>query len=417
VIPPDRFPWPSGRTATDRAESTMNRLVNMKIPITKPYYDDEEKKAVLKPLETGWLVQGPNVKEFEGAVCKYTGAAYAKATTSCTTALHLCLTALGVGPDDEVILPSFTFVASANAVKYTGATPVLVDIDLDTFAINVDSLRNALSDRTKVLMPVHLFGLPADMGPILEIAGERGLSVVEDAACGMGGFYKGRHAGTMGDAGCLSFHPRKSITTGEGGMVLTGSEEIAAAVDKRRDHGADASDLKRHVEGVAVLPEYNVLGFNYRMTDMQGALGVAQMAKLDFILNRRRELAGRYTESLADLDWILPPAVPDGCEHGYQSYVCLYSPAGPDGLDRGAVEKLAEGRTSLMAHLERNGISVRQGTHAVHTLGYYSGCVGGDPWALPNSLIADKLTLALPLFPQMTTEEQDHVLNVLHDWK
>lgn len=389
----------------------------MKIPITRPFYGEEEKQAVVKPLESGWLVQGPNVKEFERAVASYTGADYAKATTSCTTALHLSLTALGIGPGDEVILPSFTFVASANAIKYTGAVPVFADIDLDTFDINVDSARDALTERTKAVMPVHMFGLCADMDPLIEMAAQRGMFVVEDAACGLGGFYKGRHAGTMGEAGCLSFHPRKPITTGEGGMVLTGSEKVAGAVEILRDHGADASDLKRHESGVAVLPAYNVLGYNYRMTDMQGALGVAQMGKLDHILDRRGELARRYTESLAALEWIQPPAVPDERVHGYQSYVCLYSPPDPGDLDHGSVERLSEDRTSLMAHLERHGISVRQGTHAVHTLGYYSGSVGGDPWSLPNSLIADKLTLALPLFPQMTIEEQDYVLEILHGWR
>lgn len=389
----------------------------MKIPITKPYYGDEEKQAVIKPLETGWLVQGPNVKAFEAAVCEYTGAPHAKATTSCTTALHLSLLALGIGPGDEVILPSFTFVASANAIKYTGAKPVFADIDLDTFAIDPDSARKALSERTKALMPVHLFGLPADMDPIMKLAQERGLAVIEDAACGMGGFYKGRHAGTLGDAGCLSFHPRKSITTGEGGMVLTGSPDIDRAIEMLRDHGGDASDLKRHVEGVGVLPEYNVLGYNYRMTDLQGALGVAQMAKLEHIIGRRRGLAKRYNEALADLDWIRTPAVPTGCEHGYQSYVCLFAPPTTEALERETIMKLAEGRLSLMAYLERNGISVRQGTHAVHALGYYSECVGGDQWAMPNSLAADKLTLAIPLFPQMTTEEQDYVIEILRGWK
>jgi dTDP-4-amino-4,6-dideoxygalactose transaminase len=389
----------------------------MKIPITKPFYGDEEREAVLKPLETGWLVQGPHVKAFERAVCEFTGAAHARATTSCTTALHLALVALGVGPGDEVVLPSFTFVASANAVKYAGATPVFADIDLDTFAMNPGSAEEAVTGRTKALMPVHMFGLPADMDPILDLAGRRGLAVVEDAACGMGGFYKGAHAGTMGDAGCLSFHPRKSITTGEGGMVLTNSGEVAAAVEMMRDHGADASDLKRHVEGVAVLPEYNVLGYNYRMTDLQGALGVAQMGKLEFILGRRRELAARYTESLADLDWIQPPVTPEGREHGCQSYVCLFSPSNAGGLDRRTVEKLAAGRLSFMAYLEKNGISVRQGTHAVHTLGYYSDAAGHDEWAKPNSFAADKLSLALPLYPQMTAEEQDYVIAVLRDWK
>jgi perosamine synthetase len=390
----------------------------MKIPITKPFFGREEREAVVKPLETGWVVQGPYVKEFEDRVAAFAGAPFARATSSCTTALHLALLASGVKPGDEVILPSFTFVASANAVRYAGAEPVLVDIDLDTFDLDLDAVRAALTDRTAAVMPVHMFGLPADMDPLLELAYERGLTVVEDAACALGGFYKGRHAGTMGAAGCLSFHPRKPITTGEGGMVLTGSERVAREVEILRDHGADASDLQRHASGVALLPSYDVLGFNYRMTDLQGAVGVAQMGKIDEILGRRRALAGRYDRELADIEWLRTPVVPEGRRHGYQSYVCTFAPSSVEEMDRRLLESASAERLRLMGHLESNGVSVRQGTHAVHTLGYYKNAAGGgDPWACPNSLKADRLTLAIPLYPDMSEADQDRVIEVLHNWK
>jgi perosamine synthetase len=390
----------------------------MKIPITKPFFGREEREAVVKPLETGWVVQGPYVKEFEDRVAAFSGASFARATSSCTTALHLALLACGVKPGDEVILPSFTFVASANSVRYAGAEPVLVDIDLATFNLDPEAVRAALTDRTAAVMPVHMFGLPADMDPLLRLAAERGLIVVEDAACALGGFYKGRHAGTMGAAGCLSFHPRKPITTGEGGMVLTGSEEVARVVEILRDHGADASDLQRHASGVALLPSYDVLGFNYRMTDLQGAVGVAQMGKIDEILRRRRELAKRYDRELADLAWLRTPSVPEGSRHGYQSYVCTFAPSAVESMDRSSLESAADERLRLMGYLEANGVSVRQGTHAVHTLGYYKNTVGaGDPWACPNSLKADRLTLAIPLYPGMSEAEQGRVIEVLHNWK
>jgi len=391
----------------------------MRIPITKPFFDEAEREAVLKPLETGWVVQGPYVKSFEDSVAEFTGAAYARATSSCTTALHLALIACGVGPGDEVVVPSFTFVATANAVKYTGAEPVFADIDLRTFAIDPKSAAGAVTARTKAVVPVQLFGLCADMDAVLDAARERGLRVVEDAACGIGATYKGKHAGTLGDAGCLSFHPRKSVTTGEGGMVITGSAEIARAVEILRDHGAEASDLKRHEAGVSLLPEYNVLGFNYRMTDLQGAVGAAQMRKLPWILQRRRELARRYSEVLAELPWLAAPVTPADREHGFQSYVCLYvGDMGDDAYEAGpsqagAVQRAAQERMRLMAYLEGKGISVRQGTHAVHTLGAYRD----DDWAYPKSFVADRLSLALPLYPQMSEQEQDYVIEALRGWR
>jgi dTDP-4-amino-4,6-dideoxygalactose transaminase len=375
----------------------------MRIPIARPYFDDREKRALAAVLDSGWIVQGPKVAEFEKSVCAYSGARYAKATTSCTTALHLALVACGVGPGDEVIMPSFTYIATANAVEYVGAKPVFVDIDLKTFNIDASQIRARISKKTKAIMPVHLFGLCADMGPILRLAKERGLKIIEDAACALGGWYKSRHAGTIGDCGCLSFHPRKSITTGEGGMLLTNSREIADKVEGLRNHGAEVSDLARHKKGGHLLPEFNMLGFNYRMTEFQAAIGIEQMNKFPRILEAKMGLAGFYNDNLPD--FLTPPAVPDGYSHGYQAYVCLFR-----SKKQSSLKKQNEERNSMMSALEKEGISTRQGTHAVHALGYYKRKYGIAGTDLPNSLKAEYLSIALPLYMGMSRAEQEHII-------
>lgn len=373
----------------------------MRIPITRPSVGAEELEAVRGPIESGWLVQGPRVEAFESAVSAYAGAAHAVATTSCSTALHACLVALGIGAGDEVLVPAFTFVATANVVEYVGARPVFVDIDLGTFNMAAECLSELATSRTRAIIPVHLFGLAADMDAVMGFADERQLRVIEDAACAMGGWHRDRHAGTIGDAGCLSFHPRKSITTGEGGMVLTGSAELAKRLRALRDHGATVSDRVRHEEGVFALPDYDMLGFNYRMTDLQGAIGVEQMKKLGWILDQKRALAKNYDEGLAGLTWITTPSAPRGSVHGYQAYVVLIAEDAP------------LSRNELAARLQREGVSTRQGTHAVHTLGYYRDKYGLKPESCPNATAAERRSLALPLFPGMTPAEQDHVIEAI----
>ncbi len=383
----------------------------MKIPISKPYFGDEERAAIVEPLETGWVVQGPKVAEFERLFGAYTGALNSVATSSCTTALHLSLVALGIRPGDEVILPSFTWVATANAIEMVGARPVFVDIDLDTFNIDPDRVEAAITDRTRAIIPVSLFGVSAAIDPIMSIAAPRSLKVIEDAACAVGSWYQGRHAGTIANAGCFSFHPRKAITTGEGGMVVTADPDLAQVVRSLRDHGASRSDLTRHLSKRSyVLPEFDRVGYNYRMTDIQGALGVAQMARLEAILELRTERARVYDRWMQGVEWLRPQALPDGCRHGYQSYVCLYRPEDPSLSN---LEELHQSRNNLMDSLEAAGIATRPGTHAVHTLGFYRRKYGIQPEDLPNSLIADRLTIALPLYAQMTPAEQEYVLEHL----
>lgn len=383
----------------------------MKIPIAKPYFGEEEKRAVLEPLETGWVVQGPKVAEFERRFAAYTGAPSAIATTSCTTALHLALVALGIGPGDEVIVPAFTWVATANVVEMQGARPVFVDIELDTFNIDVVQIESAITPCTKALMPASLFGLSAPMQPIVELAQKHNLKVVEDDACAIGAWYHGHHAGTLAHIGCFSFHPRKAITTGEGGMLITSDETITRRVRSLRDHGASKSDLARHLGAKSyLLPDFNMVGYNYRMTDLQGALGIVQVRRLEWILEQRTRLAHIYDESLARLGWLRPPIQPPGCRHGYQAYVGLLQPEPPS---LGNVKRLNAQRNALMDQLDAAGIATRPGTHAVHMLGYYREKYGLKPEDFPNAYLADQLTLALPLYAQMTEEEQGYVIKQL----
>jgi len=383
----------------------------MTIPITRPFFGKEELEAVQKPLETGWVVQGPFVREFEERFEAFTGAPHAVATSNCTTALHIAVAALGLKPGDEVIVPAYTWVSTANVVEYMGATPVFCDVDLDTFNIDPGAIGSLATPRTVGVIPVHLFGLCSGMDAVMDAAAHAGLWIVEDAACAFGGRFGGRHAGTFGAAGCFSFHPRKSITTGEGGMLTTASDELATAARSLRDHGASRSDLTRH-EGKTsfLLSEYDVLGYNYRMTDIQGALGCAQMDRAGWILAERSRRAGLYDEMLAGLDWLQRPATPEGCDHGFQSYVCVFRPEAPSLKN---VETMHRRRNAIMTRLEERGIATRQGTHAVVLTGYYAGKYGLNPGDFPIAVIADRLTLALPLYAQMTDEDQERVVGEL----
>lgn len=383
----------------------------MTIPITKPFFGPEEMQAIQKPLESGWVVQGPFVAEFEERFGAFTKSPFSVATSSCTSALHIAVAALGLKPADEVIVPAFTWVSTANVVEYMGAKPVFCDIDLRTFNIDVEQIERLITPRTVGIIPVHLFGLCADMNPIMEIARKHGLWVVEDAACSFGGWYHGKHSGTIGDVGCFSFHPRKSITTGEGGMVTCQRSELFELSKSLRDHGASRSDLARHNEKAAfLLAEYKLLGYNYRMTDIQGALGCVQMQRADWILKERARRAHLYDEMLRQVDWLESPFVPDGLIHGYQAYVCLFRPEQPTLTN---AERLHEQRNDLMMNLESLGISTRQGTHAPILLDLYASKYDLRPDQFPNAFLADRLSLTLPLYAQMTNQEQESVISAL----
>jgi len=310
-----------------------------------------------------------------------------------------------------VIVPAFTWISTANVVEYMGATPIFCDVDLETYNVLPEAVAAAITPRTVGIIPVHLFGLAADMDPLLDLAGRHDLWLVEDAACSLDGWYKGRHTGTFGEFGCFSFHPRKSITTGEGGMITTASADRDELCRSLRDHGAARTDHQRHSEdGSFLLSHYPYLGFNFRMTDIQGALGCAQMGRLDEIMGARRAAAARYDELLADVDWLQAPVVPEELVHGYQAYVTLFAPEEPS---PGNLERLHARRNAVMATLEAQGIATRQGTHAAALQTYYAEKYGIRPEAFPNAWAADRLTLALPLYPQLRPEEQETVVSAL----
>lgn len=364
------------------------------IPISRPSLGEAERRAVEATLASGWVAQGPRVQEFERGFAAFCGVEHAVATTSCTTALHLAVAALGAGPGDEVVVPAFTWVATANAVAYTGATPVFCDVSPDTFNLDPAAMAAAVSERTVGLLPVHLFGLAADMTAVRAIAERHGLWVVEDAACAVGTRQAGRHAGAFGAAGCFSFHPRKTLTTGEGGMLVTGDGALAERARSLRDHGSSRSGHARHAGSRSFeLADHDRLGFNYRMTDVQAAIGGAQLERAEWLLAERARLAARYDADLADLEWLRLPRVPEGETHGWQSYVCRY----------------AGDREALMAALEERGIATRPGTHAPPELGVY----GRRGEAFPNARLAARQSLALPLFAGLTDAEQDRVVAAL----
>lgn len=386
----------------------MNTTSPMNVPIARTSLTEEEIASVLEPLRSGWLVQGPKVREFEARWCAFTGARHSIAVTSCTTALHLSLAALGFGPGDEAVVPAFTWIATANVVEHLGGRVVFCDIDPVTFNLDVGQLASRIGPRTRAILPVHLFGLAADMGPVLDLARRLGLWVVEDAACGFGSRWQGRHVGTLGDTGCFSFHPRKAITTGEGGMITTDNDALADKLRRLRDHGAAISDLQRHLgPRPYLLADHPDAGYNQRMTDIQAALGVAQMARAPEIVAERQRLAGIYDRAFAELPWLRTPARPQGFEHGYQSYACMYQ---PEPLTAESVARVHERRNAWMDRLQRAGISTRPATHAVHMLSYYRERYGLQPEDFPNARAANDCSISLPLFHGMSDAEQAHVI-------
>lgn len=386
----------------------------MKIPIAKTEFTENDLEYVKKVLESGWVVQGPVVKEFEDTWCSFTGAKYSVAVTSCTTALHLALIAAGIKEGDEVILPAFTWVATANAVEYLKAKPVFCDIDISTFNIDTLSIENHLSKNTKAIIPVHLFGLSAEMEIIQKISKINGLRIIEDSACGFGAYYKNTHTGNFGDFGCFSFHPRKAITTGEGGMITVNNSDDAELLRSLRDHGASLSDHVRHQSNKPfLLPDFKILGYNYRMTDLQASLGLSQMQRADIICKRRNEIANMYSDALKDIDWIVLPSYGKDFKHGFQSYVCLFK---PEHINQKNINKINVMRNKFMEYLLENGISTRPGTHSVHLLEYYKNKYNVKNTDFMNSFIADKCSISLPLFPGLMPEEIEFIVDKIKSY-
>lgn len=380
----------------------MTELLKRSIQISLPSTGDDEWQAVREPLATGWLTQGPRVAAFEKAFADRHQVKHALAVTSCTTGLHLLLAAAGIGPGDEVIVPAFTWVATANVVLYTGATPVLVDVSPVTFNLEPADLAARITPRTKAVIAVHLFGLCADMPAIRRVLPE-GVKLFEDCACAAGAALDGIPAGALGDAGVFSFHPRKSITTGEGGMLTTNDTTLAEVADQLRNHGASVSEEQRH-RGPRpfLLPDFNLLGFNYRMTDLQGAVGLVQLGKLDRFIAERDRWASYYRAQLADVAWLRLPAVPENGVHAWQAFVTYVDP-----------DSAPLPRNAIMERLQSLGIATRPGTHSIHMLHYYRERFGFRAADYPGALACNDNTMAIPLHNRMTADDYAYVVQAI----
>jgi dTDP-4-amino-4,6-dideoxygalactose transaminase len=361
--------------------------MKVKIPLLRPYFDCEEIEEIKTVLDSGWVSQGPKVKEFEDKITEYLGVKYAIAVSNCTSALHLALLSIGVKPGDDVLVADFTFPATGHSVLYCGAKPVFIDIDLKTYNIAPALIEDKITDKTKAIIPVHTFGEAAEMDEIIEIAEDHNLKVIEDAACALGARYKNTYTGTIGDTGCFSFHARKGVTTGEGGMVVTDKKKIAEKIRNLSVFGM-TSAWDRERSDKFIIPEFIELGYNYKMGDITAAVGVAQLKKLAKIIERKRELAKYWDEKLQEMEFIQPPYVSENVKHIYQSYV--------------AVVDNRINRNKLIETLMKKGIQTQIGTYASHIQPVYNSTD-----KCPNSLEIFNRSLALPMFYMLKEEDID----------
>ena len=359
--------------------------MNKQIPLTKPFFNDEELDEIKKVLDSGWVSQGPKVKEFEEKVARFIGVKYAIAVTNCTCALHLANLCIGVTQRDEVIVADYTFPATGHSVLYCRAKPVFCDVDIKTYNIDPEKIKNKITKKTKAIIPVHTFGQPAELDKILEIAKKYDLFVIEDAACALGAKFKGIYAGTFGDIGCFSFHARKGITTGEGGMVVTNDKELAEKIRYLSVFGMKSAWDREHSNSF-ILPQFSDIGYNYKMSDITAAIGVAQIKKIERIIHKKQELAKYWDELLDEMDYISKPYRLKDCFHVYQSYVAL-------------IDKKVN-RNKVIEKLARKGIQAQIGTYASHIQPVYQ-----SQDKCPASLEIYNRALALPIYYSLKEEE------------
>lgn len=370
----------------------------MTIPVMRPWIGAEEAAAAAATVESGWVAQGPRVAEFERAFAASIGVGHGVAVSSCTAALHLALLAAAVGPGDEVVVPSLSFIATANAARYVGARPVFADVDAVTLNLTPETVEPVLTDRTRTVILVDQCGVPADLDAMRKLCDPRGIAIVEDAACAVGAEYRERPVGAGADVAAFSFHPRKLLTTGEGGMVVTPDGELAARLRRLREHGMDVSATQRHASRQPVIEHYLETGYNYRMTDIQAAIGLVQLGKLPALVARRRELATRYQRLLAGIPGLRTITDPVYGRTNFQSFWVLLPVEAPVGRDE------------MLRLLAAEGISARRGIMAAHAEPAYAE---GGPWTLPVTERITANSLILPLFHDLSVAEQDMVVEVL----
>lgn len=379
----------------------MSGTTGGRINVMKPWLGAEEITAIARSIESGWVAQGPAVRAFEEAFATHQQVPYAVATSSCTTALHLAMVVTGVGPGDEVVVPSFSFIATTNCVRYVGATPVFADVDPETGNLTAATVEPHLTARTKAVIGVDQGGVPLDLTGLRALTDPRGITVVEDAACGAGSTHHGRPVGAGAEITTWSFHPRKILTTGEGGMLTSPRADWADRARSLREHAMSISAADRHASTLAPPEVYAEVAYNYRMTDLQGAMGSVQLGRLDEVVNRRRALAARYADALADVPGVRCVADPDHGTSNFQSFWIELDGAYP--LDR----------DGLLARLAAADISARRGIMAAHRQPPYAGLA--EPGSLPNTDRLTDHTLILPLYHELAEADQDRVIDVIRD--
>jgi dTDP-4-amino-4,6-dideoxygalactose transaminase len=382
----------------------MPATVTDVLPFHRALIEEEEIRAVLEVLQSGWLTTGPRVKEFEAAFARYTGASHAVAFSSCTAALHLALAAIGITEGDEVILPSMTFASSGEVVLYFKARPVLVDCQKGSFHVDPEQIARAITTRTRAILPVHFAGYPCDMGAILAIARQHGLKVIEDAAHALPSRYKNRMVGTLGDITCFSFYATKTLTTGEGGMATTESPELAERMRMLSLHGISKDAWKRYTaEGTW---RYDILetGYKYNLTDLQAALGLAQLAKCDAMRERRVAIAKRYSEALSSLEAYEVHSSPEDTQHAWHLYVLQVNSAA-----------LCIDRNHVIDELKKRGIGTSVHFIPLHLHTLYQQQLGYRTGQFPNAEERFARAISLPIYPGLANQDTDRVIEALHD--
>jgi len=369
------------------------------IPIAKPYLTKKEAKAAYNTILTGWITQGPRVAEFEQKFAAYTGAKYAVAVSNCTTALHLAMIVAGIGPGDEVICPSMSYIATANVIKYVKAIPVFAEINPDNYNLDISDVEKRINAKTKAILLVHQIGMPADIDAFKDLAAKHNLHLIEDAACAAGSSYKGSKIGSHSDLVCFSFHPRKVISTGDGGMITTNNEAYYNRLKLLRQHGMSVNDRTRHESSKIIFEDHLEIGYNYRLTDIQASVGIQQLEKIDWIVGKRRKIASKYHKAFKKIPGIQLPLEKKGYFSNYQSYSIFLTDDCP------------LNRNEIMQKMLDAGISTRRGIMTSHRETAYKTEYAG--LSLPVSEKACDRSIILPLYVPMKDEDIEKVIATL----